>query len=100
MAGYTAENTRLEEKSIYMNLEKVQELFRNSHGDFDQEKFDKMYRIAQIWLAGLGNADYYFSASQAASYHRDNIFAPKKRRSLIYDFSLIELLQINTLPPF
>ena len=94
MAGYTAENTRLEEKSIYMNLEKVQELFRNSHGDFDQEKFDK------IWLAGLRNADYNFSASQAASYHRDNIFAPKKRRSLIYDFSLIELLQINTLPPF
>ena len=100
MAGYTAENTRLEEKSIYMNLEEVQERFRNSHGDFDQEKFDKAYLIARIWLAELGNADYKFSASQAASYHRDNIFAPKKRRSLIYDFSLNELMEMNTLPPF
>ena len=79
-AGLNSSNTELKDKDTYKRSEKVQELFKNDSGQFDEIKFNNFYNTASIFYNQMATADYNASVEKAAVYHRDNIFAPAEQR--------------------
>ena len=79
-AGLNSSNTELKDKDTYRRSEKVQELFKNDSGQFDEVKFNNFYNTASIFYNQMATADYNASVEKAAVYHRDNIFAPAEQR--------------------
>ena len=79
-AGLNSSNTELKDKDTYKRSEKVQELFKNDSGQFDEVKFNNFYNTASIFYNQMATADYNASVEKAAVYHRDNIFAPAEQR--------------------
>ena len=56
--GLTADNTSLQDKSVYANNKYVQEQFKNSDGDFDKTAFDKAYDTAKLYYNNLADANF------------------------------------------
>lgn len=79
-AGLNSSNTELKDKDTYKRSEKVQELFKNDSGQFDEVKFNNFYNTASIFYNQMATSDYNKSVEKAAVYHRDNIFAPAEQR--------------------
>lgn len=86
-AGLNSSNTELKDKDTYKRSEKVQELFKNDSGQFDEVKFNNFYNTASIFYNQMATADYNSSVEKAAVYHRDNIFAPAEQRKEGPDFT-------------
>lgn len=86
-AGLNSSNTELKDKDTYKRSEKVQELFKNDSGQFDEVKFNNFYNTASIFYNQMATADYNASVEKAAVYHRDNIFAPAEQRKEGPDFT-------------
>ena len=86
-AGLNSSNTELKDKDTYKRSEKVQELFKNDSGQFDEVKFNNFYNTASIFYNQMATADYNASVEKAAVYHRDNIFAPVEQRKEGPDFT-------------
>lgn len=80
--GVNANNTALEDKSVYESNDWVKDKYKNEYGEFDQMKFDSAYQNAKIAYNMLSQIDYNKAVDNVVSYHRDNIFVPTdKRRS-------------------
>lgn len=80
--GVNANNTALEDKSVYESNDWVKDKYKNEYGEFDQMKFDSAYQNAKIAYNMLSQIDYNKAVDDVVSYHRDNIFVPiDKRRS-------------------
>ena len=80
--GVNANNTALEDKSVYESNDWVKDQYKNEYGEFDQMKFDSAYQNAKIAYNMLSQIDYNKAVDAVVSYHRDNIFVPiDKRRS-------------------
>nr|DAM35421.1 MAG TPA: hypothetical protein [Bacteriophage sp.] len=80
--GVNANNTALEDKSVYESNDWVKDKYKNEYGEFDQMKFDSAYQNAKIAYNMLSQIDYDKAVDAVVSYHRDNIFVPiDKRRS-------------------
>ena len=81
-AGLNSNNTELKDKDTYKNSEKVQEMFKNDSGQFDEQKFNNFYNIASSFYNQMATSDYETSVAKSAVYHRDNIFAPANQRKM------------------
>ena len=44
-AGFTADNSELLSKDVYQNDAEIKDLYTNSNGTFDQDRFDKDYEV-------------------------------------------------------
>lgn len=74
--GVNANNTALEDKSVYEQNDWVRDKYKNEYGEFDQMKFDSAYQNAKIAYNMLSQADYNKAVDSVVSFHRDNIFVP------------------------
>lgn len=78
--GVNANNTALEDKSVYEQNDWVRDKYKNEYGEFDQMKFDSAYQNAKIAYNMLSQADYNKAVDSVVSFHRDNIFVPADQR--------------------
>lgn len=86
VAGFTADNTSLQDKEKYRNDPWVQENFKNQFGEFDEAKFNAFYSTTKILYNDLANQDYNKSMLNLMTYHRDNMEAPREKRRKGPDF--------------
>lgn len=93
VAGLTAQNTALQDRSAYEQDEWVrsQEQFKNQYGEFDKAKFDAFYNNAKVYYNALASANYDESMKRQATYHRDNISAPIEQRRQGPDYVQFEM---------
>lgn len=80
VAGLNANNTMLQDKSVYAKDEQVKQIFSDDQGNFDQKAFDTFYNNAKASYNNLSNTDYDESVKKQATYHRDNMFVPQEQR--------------------
>lgn len=79
--GLTSENTMLLDRAQYASNEKVQDMFRDSEGNFDEQKFNAFYDIAEQSYNILANDEANLNLMNVTAYDSDNIFVdPSKRR--------------------
>lgn len=91
-AGLNSNNTELKDINTYKNSEKVQEIFKNDSGQFDEQKFNNFYNLAASFYNQMSSADYNSSVVKSAVYHRDNIFAPAEQRQKGPQFQTYETI--------
>lgn len=73
--GLTADNTSLQDKSVYENNDYVQKQFTAVDGTFDKSAFNKAYDVAKLYYNNLANANFEESMKRQTVFHRDNISA-------------------------
>lgn len=91
-AGLNSNNTELKDKDTYRNSEKVQEMFKNDSGQFDEQKFNNFYNTASSFYNQMATSDYNSSVAKSAIYHRDNIFAPAEQRQQGPQFQMYQTI--------
>ena len=79
--GLTSENTMLLDRAQYASNEKVQDMFRDAEGNFDEQKFNAFYDIAEQSYNILANDEVNLDLVNVTAYDVDNIFVdPSKRK--------------------
>lgn len=79
--GLTSENTMLLDRAQYASNEKVQDMFKDSEGNFDEQKFNTWYDLAEQNYNILANDEANLNLMNVTAYDSDNIFVdPSKRR--------------------
>lgn len=79
--GLTSENTMLLDRASYASNEKVQDMFRDADGNFDEQEFNTVYDIAEQSYNILATDDVNLNLMDVTAYDVDNIFVdPSKRR--------------------
>ena len=79
--GLTSDNTMLLDRASYASNEKVQNMFKDSEGNFDEQKFNAFYDIAEQSYNVLANDEVNLNLMDVTAYDADNIFVdPSKRR--------------------
>ena len=79
--GLTSENTMLLDRAQYASNEKVQDMFKDSEGNFDEQKFNTWYDLAEQSYNILANDEANLSLMNVTAYDSDNIFVdPSKRK--------------------
>lgn len=79
--GLTSENTMLLDRAQYASNEKVQDMFRDTDGNFDEQKFNAYYDIAEQSYNILANDEVNLNLVNVTAYDSDNIFVdPSKRK--------------------
>ena len=79
--GLTSENTVLLDRAQYAASDKVQDMFRDSEGNFDEKEFNKWYDIAEHSYNVLTTDEANINLMNVTAYDVDNIFVdPSKRR--------------------
>lgn len=79
--GITSENTMLLDRAQYASNEKIQNMFRDEEGNFDENKFNEWYDIAEQSYNILANDEVNLNLIDITAYDSDNIFVdPSKRR--------------------
>ena len=94
-AGYTPENTSLQDISVYEGNSWVQDHYRNTQGEFDQKKFSKDYEKAKIAYNYLADTSYDDIIKKQTIYHRDNIFVNPDKRYNKKNFEFIKIANPN-----
>lgn len=80
-SGLSANNTSLQDKSVYEHNDKIREQFKDQYGEFDQTRFDAFYNNTKVYYNYLAQADFNESMKKQATFHRSNMYAePEKRR--------------------
>ena len=80
--GLTSENTVLLDRAQYASNDKVQKLFQDVNGNFDENKFNEWYDIAEKSYNVLSNDEVNLNLVDVTAYDVDNIFVdPSKRRA-------------------
>ena len=81
--GLTSDNTVLLDRAQYAASEKVQDMFRDSEGNFDEQKFNEWYDIAEQSYNLLATDEANINLMNVTAYDADNIFVdPSKRRQV------------------
>lgn len=79
--GLTSENTMLLDRASYASSEKVQNMFRDAEGNFDENAFNEVYDLAEMSYNILASDDVNLNLMNVTAYDADNIFVdPSKRR--------------------
>ena len=79
--GLTSENTMLLDRAQYASNEKVQDMFRDSEGNFDESKFNTWYDLAEQSYNILANDEANLNLMNVTAYDSDNKFVdPSKRK--------------------
>lgn len=85
--GLTSENTVLLDRAQYAASEKVQDMFRDENGNFDEGKFNIVYDIAEQGYNILATDEANINLMDATVYDVDNIFVdPSKRKQVNVPF--------------
>lgn len=80
--GITSENTVLLDRVQYASNERVQKLFQDPNGNFDENKFNEWYDLAAQSYNILSNDEVNLNLMDVTAYDVDNIFVdPSKRRA-------------------
>lgn len=80
--GLTSENTVLLDRAQYASNDRVQKLFQDVNGNFDENKFNEWYDIAEKSYNILSNDEVNLNLVDVTTYDVDNIFVdPSKRRA-------------------
>lgn len=80
--GLTSENTMLLDRAQYASNEKVQDMFKDSEGNFDEQKFNTWYDLAEQSYNILANDEANLNLMDVTAYDSDNIFVdPSKRKA-------------------
>ena len=87
-AGFTADNSELLSKDVYQNDAEIKDLYTNSNGTFDQDRFDKDYEVISQIQQNLQHLKDYGKQINYFSYHRDNFLVDEKKRRKGYDFEI------------
>lgn len=87
-AGFTADNSELLSKDVYQNDSEIKDLYTNSNGIFDQDRFDKDYEVISQIQQNLQHLKDYGKQINYFSYHRDNFLVDEKKRRKGYDFEI------------
>ena len=66
--GLTSENTMLLDRASYAASEKVQDMFRDEEGNFDENSFNIMYDIAERSYNIMANDDVNLSLLNVTAY--------------------------------
>ena len=81
--GLTSENTMLLDRASYASNEKVQDMFRDEEGNFDEQQFNLFYDIAEQSYNILATDEANINLMDVTAYDSDNIFVdPSKRRQV------------------
>lgn len=75
-AGINAENSSLLTKEEYMAMPKVVDAFKTPAGEFDQKKFDSVYKDAQIQYAIMAEDSLFDNIIRNLSFGPDAWYAP------------------------
>lgn len=79
--GLTSENTVLLDRAQYASNERVQDMFRDSEGNFDERKFNTFYDLAEQSYNIIAQDEANISLLDVTAYDADNIFVdPSKRK--------------------
>ena len=90
-AGLNSSNTELKDKDTYKRSEKVQELFNNDSGQFDEVKFNNFYNFGHLYCSDFRTSQQIkisFSACGGKGYNTS------RHRYLVYTPSLAEIYNI------
>ena len=79
--GLTSENTMLLDRAQYASNEKVQNMFRDGDGNFDENKFNEWYNIAEQSYNILANDEANLNLMNVTAYDSDNIFVDPSKRT-------------------
>lgn len=81
--GITSDNTMLLDRASYASNEKVQAMFQDENGNFDEKTFNTFYDIAEKSYNILASDDVNLNLMDVTAYDADNIFVdPSKRRQV------------------
>lgn len=81
--GLTSENTVLLDRAQYASSEKVQEMFKDDEGNFNEQAFNTFYDIAAQSYNMLASDEANLNLMDVTAYDVDNIFVdPSKRRKV------------------
>lgn len=80
--GLTADNIQLLSKEDYKKNSKIQEVFADKEGQFDEGSFDKFYDQAKTTYNVFANDQFDKSVLNNSYYHEANIHVPKESRRL------------------
>lgn len=87
--GLTSENTMLLDRAQYASNEKVQDMFRDEQGNFNEAEFNTFYDIAEQSYNLIANDEVNINLLDATAYDSDNIFVdPSKRRQTNVPFAI------------
>ena len=75
-AGITTDNSSLLSKEEYLAMPQVQEAFKTPAGEFDQKKFDSIYKDAQIQYSMMAEDDLMANITRNLTYGPDAWYAP------------------------
>ena len=79
--GITRENTMLLDRAQYASNEKVQNMFKDAEGNFDEKEFNKFYDVAQQSFNILNTDGVNLDLVNVTAYDVDNIYVdPSKRK--------------------
>ena len=79
--GLTSENTMLLDRAQYASNEKVQNMFRDEEGNFDENKFNEWYNVAEQSYNILANDEANLNLINVTAYDSDNIFVDPSKRT-------------------
>lgn len=87
--GLNTENTSLESKEVYKNLDYVQtNPMLQTDGKFDESKFDAAYNATAQQYKMLADDEVLDSINNDTSFYRNNIYAPAENRNTEIEYSI------------
>ena len=81
--GITSENTMLLDRASYASNEKVQNLFKDAEGNFDEAKFNTWYDLAEQNYNILATDEANINLMDVTAYDVDNIFVDPSKRTRV-----------------
>ena len=78
--GLTSENTMLLDRAQYASNEKVQNMFKDANGNFDEAQFNLAYDLAVQNYNILATDEANLNLLNVTAYDQDNIFVDPSRR--------------------
>ena len=79
--GLTSENTMLLDRASYASNEKVQQIFQDTNGNFDEAKFNTWYDMAEYNYNILATDEANLKLMDVTAYDVDNVFVDPSKRT-------------------
>lgn len=80
--GFTADNTFLQDRSVYKGNELVRKAFSDEEGNFNEKAFENVYNSVLQNYNIMATDAYNKLNEDFISYHRNDIFAPTNKLDL------------------
>lgn len=81
--GLTSENTVLLDRAQYASNERVQDMFKDTEGNFDEQKFNAFYDLAEQSYNILAMDEANLNLLNVTAYDSDNIFVDPSKRTAV-----------------